>query len=101
MSTPTEGEQGEPLTATPSAACTAACTSEAENANAGTLETHQDGKGEGAGGSPSDPLAALAAAIAGLSPGNRERLAGMLLEVDPVSNRSACLPARSTDTPDG
>jgi hypothetical protein len=63
------------LTETPSGACTAACTSEPENANAGTPETHQDDKGEGTAG---DPLVALAAAIAGLSPGDRERLAAML-----------------------
>jgi hypothetical protein len=90
---------------TPSAACTAACTSEAENANAGPLEAaslgtsphaadgadaHQGDEGEeiGQGGaarglsavdqSPADPLAVLAAAVAKLSPADRERLAALL-----------------------
>jgi hypothetical protein len=76
------------LTATPSDACTTACTSEAENANAGTLDADQGDEGEGidqggtAGGSSTadqgDPLAVLAAAVANLSPADRERLAAML-----------------------
>ena len=81
------------LTATLSAACTAACTSEGENANAGTpeaasldsppqaadtLEIDQGSEGEGAADKPADPLAGLAAAIAGLTPADRERLAAML-----------------------
>ena len=88
---------------TPSAACTAACTSEAENANADTLDADhcsiaeridadQGDKGEGidqgaaargssTAGAPSgsaDPLAKLAAALLTLSPADRERLAAML-----------------------
>jgi hypothetical protein len=55
------------LTTTPSAACTAACTSEAKNDNAGTLAADQG-----------DPLAKLAAALLTLSPADRERLAAML-----------------------
>jgi len=64
------------IKATPPAACTAACTSEARNANAGALDTAQGCKGEGT--DQADPLAALAAAIAALSPAERERLAAML-----------------------
>ena len=78
------------LTSTPSAACTSACTSEGENANADALDAaslgtppqaadaHQD-KGEGTAAiDHADPLAMLAAAVANLSPANRERLAAML-----------------------
>ena len=90
---------------TPSAACTAACTSEAENANAGPLEAaslgtsphaadgadaHQGDEGEeseqggadrgssAADQNQGDPLAVLAAAVAKLSPADRERLAALL-----------------------
>ena len=55
------------LTPTPSAACTSACTSEAENANADALDADQG-----------DTLATLAAALLTLSPADRERLAAML-----------------------
>jgi hypothetical protein len=99
----TDNLQG--LTSTPSAACTAACTSEGENADAGALEAaslgtspqaadgpdaHQGDEGKGidqgraARGSSAadqnqgDPLAVLAAAVAKLSPADRERLAAML-----------------------
>ncbi len=76
---------------TPPAACTAACTSEAENANAGTpdaaslgtppqaagtLGTDQGREGEGT--DQGDPLAGLAAAIANLTPADRAKVAGML-----------------------
>jgi hypothetical protein len=54
----TTNQQG--LTASPSDACTTACTSEPENANAGTVE-------------------ALAAALLSLSPADRQRLAALLL----------------------
>ncbi len=60
-------ENPQALTATPPAACTSACTSKAENANALRPETDQD-----------EALAALAAAIAGLSPADRERLGALL-----------------------
>jgi hypothetical protein len=67
------------LTSTPSAACTAACTSEAANANAGTLDTADQGAGEGTAAiDQGDPLAVLAAELAKLSPADRERLAAML-----------------------
>jgi hypothetical protein len=65
---------------TPPAACTSACTSEAENANAGNAETDADqgSVSEGTAGKPADPLAALAAAIANLTPADRARLVAML-----------------------
>ncbi|MGO8747694.1 MAG: hypothetical protein ACLQNE_17115 [Thermoguttaceae bacterium] len=84
---------------TPSAACTAACTSKAENANAGTLEAGHRDQGEGTaagtldvdrqdrpagdqgggeGADQGDPLAKLAAALADLTPADRARLAAML-----------------------
>jgi hypothetical protein len=70
------------LASTPSAACTAACTSEAETDNAGTTDAGHQGRGEGAdqdqGGAPSGSLAKLAAALLTLSPADRERLAALL-----------------------
>jgi hypothetical protein len=71
------------LAPTPSAVCTRVCTSEPENANAGTLHTDQGSEGEGtAGGSSTadqaDPLAKLAAALLDLMPADRARLAAML-----------------------
>ena len=72
------------LTSTPSPVCTRVCTSEAENANAGTLEaaslgtlpqaadtidTDQGNEDEGI--DQGDPLTKLAAAIASLSPTDR------------------------------
>ena len=57
------------------AACTAACTSEPENDNAGTADGGRD-KGEGT--DQGDPLAKLAAALLTLTPADRERLAAML-----------------------
>ena len=99
---PVTSADSKALTPTPSAACTSACTSEGENANADALDTalldtspqaadadaDRGDEGEGidqggtAGGSSTaeqgDPLAALAAAVANLSPANRERLAAML-----------------------
>ncbi|MGA7702563.1 MAG: hypothetical protein WCB27_23440 [Thermoguttaceae bacterium] len=62
------------LTPTPFPVCTRVCTSEPENAN--DLEAgHRD---EGEGIDQGDPLAVLAAAVANLSPADRERLAVML-----------------------
>jgi hypothetical protein len=90
---PSEGVTNQEVASTPSDACTAACTSEAENANAGTaetaslgtppdaagpLDTDQGSKGEGAADKPADPLAGLAAAIANLTPADRARLGAML-----------------------
>ncbi len=65
----------QPLTPTPSAACTAACTREAENANAGTPAAGHQGEGEGAA---ADPLATLAAALLTLSPADLAKLTAML-----------------------
>jgi hypothetical protein len=73
---PSAGETGNGFTATPSPVCTRVCTREAENANAGSHGTDQGSVGEGT--DQRDPLAKLAAAIAGLSASERERLAGML-----------------------
>ncbi|NLF06434.1 MAG: hypothetical protein GX594_00425 [Pirellulaceae bacterium] len=56
------------LTPTDFPACTKSCTSEAENANETTPERDRQ----------DDPLAAIAEAIAGLSTGDRERLAKLL-----------------------
>ena len=74
------------LTPTPSAACTAACTSEAENANADDADQGDEGEGIDQGGTArgsstadqADPLAKLAAALLTLSPADRERLAILL-----------------------
>ena len=66
VGTTTEPPTPQALTPTPSAACTAACTSEAENANADALDQ-------------GDSLAKLATTLAGLSQAERERLAAMLL----------------------
>ncbi len=60
-------EDSKQLTSTPPAACTSACTSIAENANA---DKHDADQG--------DPLAKLAAALLTLSPADRARLAAML-----------------------
>ena len=91
------------LAPTPSAACIAACTSEAENANgdapkaasldsspeaADRLDTGPDTQAaavadqgdEGERTDQGDPLAVLAAELAKLSPADRERLAAMLAE---------------------
>jgi hypothetical protein len=91
------------VTSTPSAACTSACTSDAENANAdpstpgddqadaaGRNQGDQDkaavgdraDQGGAAGGSSTadqgDPLAKLADALLTLTPADRARLAAML-----------------------
>jgi hypothetical protein len=68
--------------------CTRVCTSRRENANAGVLDAVLAGKGEGTdeGGAgressaadQADPLAALAQAIATLSPADRARLIALL-----------------------
>jgi hypothetical protein len=77
-------QQAEPqdVTSTPSAACTAACTSEAEKTNAGTLDAHpaagDQNQGERTEQDQGDPLAKLAAALLALSPAERARLAAML-----------------------
>ena len=92
---PNASDSSKALTPTPSAACTAACTGEPENANAdalnitslGTppqapnaLDTGHQGESEGTAAiDQPDPLAAIAAAIGALSPTDRTRLAKMLL----------------------
>jgi len=64
------------LTSTPSDACTNACTSKPENVHDDAPDAGQD---KGAGNDAADPLAKLlAAALAGLSQADRERLAAML-----------------------
>jgi hypothetical protein len=67
------------LTSTPSAACTAACTSEDENANAGAFSIDQNSETDGINQDQGDPLAKLVAAIAILSPADRIRLAKLLI----------------------
>ena len=73
------------LTPTPFPVCTRVCTSEPENANADALEAASlgtspqaadaDQGNEGEGIDQGDPLAAIVAAIANLSPADRARLA--------------------------
>ena len=62
----------EALTSTPPAACTAACTSDPKNVNAGTIDADQDGEDEVA--VDDDGLAVLVALVGGLSPTERTRL---------------------------
>jgi len=57
-------QSGQDLTSSPSSGCTSGCTSEAETANAG-------------------PVEALAAALLGLSPADRAKLAALLLGQTP------------------
>ena len=77
--TPSEDATPQALTATPSAAWTAAWTSKPENANAVAPDAHQGNEGEGTDqGLAVDHLESLAAALLTLSPGDRERLAAML-----------------------
>ena len=64
------------LAPTPSPVCTRVCTSEAENANAGTTDAGHQGEGEGI--DQGDPLAAIAAALLTLSPADKARLTAML-----------------------
>jgi len=64
---PDASEDSKELTSTPPAACTSACTSDAETDNADNLAADQG-----------DPLTKLAAALLTLSPADRERLAAML-----------------------
>ena len=72
-------EDSKGLTPTTSAACTRACTSEAENTNAGTPNEGQTDKGEGtAGKAAAGSLESLAAALLTLSPADRAKLAAML-----------------------
>jgi hypothetical protein len=80
------------LTATPSAACTSACTGEGDKANVGVLEAtlmetppqvadanrRNAAKGLGASPGTEDTLATLAAVLLTLSLADRERLAAML-----------------------
>jgi hypothetical protein len=88
---PVASDSNKGLTATPSDACTTACTSEGENANADALEASSpatlpqaanaldaDQGKEGKGIDQGDPLANLAALIASLSPADRQRLTTML-----------------------
>jgi len=73
-------EAGKELASTPPAVCTSVCTSQAENANAGTTDAHQGTEGEGtasAAASPGAGLAELAAALLTLSPADRARLAAI------------------------
>lgn len=91
------------LAASDSAACTAACTSEAENDNA-TAET---GAGERnqqpgepvatqTGDQASASLATLAAALVNLSAADRAKLAAMLLQGDDkASDKSKCKASRN------
>ena len=84
-------ENPQDVTPTPFSVCTRVCTSESENANAGTLETvsldtlpqaadtiDTDQGNEDEGIDQGDPLTKLAVAIASLSPTDRQRLAAML-----------------------
>ena len=74
------------LTPTPSVACTAACTSNPENDNAGRVPSGCDadpaghqGQGEGTTAKPAvASLESLADALLALSPADRARLAAML-----------------------
>ena len=77
--------ESQDLTEAPSAACTAACTSEAQNANADPNQKHHDEEGKAAsepvaesGAPAAEPLALLAKAIAKLSAEDRARLIAML-----------------------
>ena len=72
------------VTPTPSAACTAACTSKGENANADACQAGQLCEGEGIG--QGDMLTALAAAIADLSPADGAKLAAMLVATQGEAN---------------
>ena len=68
------------LTQTPSPVCTRVCTSEPENAHAGTPDADRSAGDpqQGEGIDQGDPLAKLAAALLALSPADRARLAAML-----------------------
>ena len=82
MSGQSESVDTKGLTTTPPGACTAACTSNPENNNAGTPDAepagHQ-GQGEGTTAKPvAASLASLAAAVLALDATDRERLAAML-----------------------
>jgi len=95
------------LTPTLPAACTSACTSGGENANAGTLDAGHQGEGEGpdqggtARGSSAadqgDPLAVLAAAVANLSPADRARLAAMLAATPAIETVPAASDSSEAD----
>ena len=65
--------------------CPRVCPSDAENANVGPLDSHQDSEREATAGNQSDGLATLAATIASLSAEDRETLSGMLAV--PVQNQ--------------
>ena len=64
-------EANKGLASTPAAACTSACTSDAETGRAGGLNAKAYADQE-------DPLTKLAAALLTLSPADRQRLAAML-----------------------
>ena len=70
-----EADKG--LRSTDPDACTAACTSDAENANEGPLGEGPESQG-GGGEQLSGALAAVARLIGSLTPADRERLAAML-----------------------
>ena len=83
----TQGVTESILTPTPFPVCTRVCTSEPENANADASEAASpsppqpadaDQGNVGEGIEQGDRLAAIAAAIANLSPADRARLAAML-----------------------
>jgi hypothetical protein len=67
---------GQQVATTPSDVCTRVCTSNTEIANAGDLDAGRGTEAEGI--DQADPLAAIAALLAGLSPTDRARLAKML-----------------------
>ncbi|MHC4402420.1 MAG: hypothetical protein ACYTG0_22370 [Planctomycetota bacterium] len=77
---PNVSDDTKALTETATDACTAACTSEPENARAGTPDADRSAgdRQQGEGSDQADPLAKLAAALLTLSPADRERLAAML-----------------------
>lgn len=74
--TVTSGDSEE-VTSTPSDACTCACTSKAENANAAPSTPGED-RDAASCQKQADPLTTIAKAIAGLSTADREQLEAIL-----------------------
>ena len=87
------------VTATPPDACTAACTSKAENANADTLTAGQQPEGNGT--DQGDPLATIAATIADLSPADQAKLAAMLVATQDEAELAALRKCIERGTPYG